>query len=113
MIYTRAEIVGLVYREPKELQPILIAIIWMASQCDANLITDNRRYGLTQLDLRHAILAGFCGHPNQLLDPPRNIEMASHILQNRGLIDFLGRDFAPQYHAIVALSRELAKPLIG
>lgn len=113
MIYTRGEIVELVRKEPEELQPILIALIWSASHCDPNLITDDTRFGLTQLHVRHANQLGFSAHPNQLLDVPLNIRMASEILQEVGLIEFLGREMANQFHAIVALARELQKPSVA
>jgi len=107
MIYSRGEIVELVRKEPIGLQSILIGIIWFCSHCDPNCVTDGRRFGLCQVDIAQAAIRGYSTHPNRLLDVPLNIRMASELLQEHGLLDYLGRDFAGQFHAIATMARYL------
>lgn len=107
MLYSRSDIVELVRQEASELQALLISIIWHASQGDPNIVS-NERYGLLQIWLTHARQIGFNDHENALLDPSTNIKLGAQLISKLGILEFLGRELAPQFHAIMALERFLA-----
>lgn len=107
MLYSRHDIVDLVRQEAPELQSLLISIIWHASQGDPNIV-NNERFGLLQIWLTHAKQIGFSGHENQLLDPSTNIKIGAQLISKLGILEFLGRELAPQFHSIMALERFLS-----
>jgi hypothetical protein len=117
MLYSRSEIVELVHQESEELHALLIALMWSASHADPNLITDTGsdhiRYGLTQIDIKQARAIGFAGEASSLLDPPTNIRIASQLLAKVGLIQFCGRELAPQLHAIMRLEEYLRQSAVS
>ena len=106
MLYSRHDFVELVRTQPKELQSTLIAIIWYASKGNPNEQNGNR-YGLLQIDLNQAKLRGYDRQPTWLLDPALNIQFGAQLLSDIGLLEFCGRELAPQLPNIMALAQFL------
>jgi len=100
--------VQLVQAEAPEIQSLLIAIMYFASKGDPNVVTGNR-YGLLQIDLTQARNNGFTGEANQLLEPEINVQLGAQLLIKLGLVQFAGRDLAPQIPAILQMENFLAR----
>ena len=119
MLYTRGEIKELVdLVAPAEMRPLLLALVWILSRGDPNLITGayGTRLGLTQIDTRYipgAEFGGLVGFvPGQeltaeYLDPATNLRLSAQLLARMSLIEFCGREFAHHVPAIMALANHL------
>ena len=103
MLYNRAELVALIRQQPDELQPLLTALAWFASRGNPNSI-ENGRIGLCSVPLELAIANGVQITESELLEPRNNIPIAAHLIQRCGLLEFLGRELAPQFHSIMQLA---------
>lgn len=103
MLYSRSEIVELVRAQPKELQATLISLIWFASKGNPSE-QNGDRYGLLQLDTNQLKFHNLPSDPAALLDPDRNIKLGAQLLERIGLVEFAGRNLAPQLPAIISLA---------
>lgn len=105
MLYSRAELIDLCSQAP-EIESLLISIIWHLSRGDPNCQDNYGRFGLLQVRLETARAYGIQSEL-QLLEPKCNVQIAIQLLRDRGLLEFLGREFAAQLHSILALERYL------
>jgi hypothetical protein len=121
-----------------ELAPLLVSLIWHTSKGNPNLQVGDRygltQVSLKQVNLLLGVTvpnsllvnnlanAGlrrknsedidfpgkFSGNPADLLLPPININTAAILLRNATLVEFCGREFAPQIPSILGLANFLA-----
>jgi hypothetical protein len=110
MLYNRHEIAELIRQQPKDIQPMLLALAWILSRGQTNLIQDGY-YGLLQVNLELAKANGYNDNPMQLLDPATNVKIASDLLLKCGLLAFLGRLNASQASNAIELSKFIADAL--
>lgn len=101
MIFTRHEIVELIRAQPRELHGVLTALVWFASRGDPNLVS-GRRFGLLQVNADR-----FAGDQRELLDPATNIKVGAELIREHGLVEFCGRELAPELPRIIGLAKFL------
>jgi soluble lytic murein transglycosylase-like protein len=105
MLYSRSEIVDMCYEIGGQEASLFLSLIWHLSRGDPNCDSHTGRYGLMQVPLDQA-----GGHTERELAEARtNIEAGARLLRSQGLLAFLGRDFASQYHSIMGLAEFLER----
>ena len=106
MLYTRSDIVDLCSELAPGQESLILSCIWHLSRGDPNCI-GNQKFGLLQLSLEDARKLG-CDSKSDLFDARTNLELGIKLLNERGLLAFLGREFAGHYRSILELAGFLA-----
>jgi soluble lytic murein transglycosylase-like protein len=104
MLYSRSEIRDLCEEYAPEHPNLILSLIWHLSRGDP-LCDSPGRFGLLQLSAAQAKAHGVT--ERELFDARTNVRIGTRVLSELGLLEFLGRTFAYQYHSILALAEFL------